>query len=323
MQNAGAIADQLASIEGVTVQRDVSLSTQTRFGLGGPAAVFADAVLPDAFVRAWRCLAQSQVPVVIIGGGSNLVVSDNGFDGTVLRYTARGILVNGSRVIADAGAMLQELVDTTIQNGLAGIHTMTGIPGWVGGAIYGNAGAYGRAINQSVVRVRFFDGVSVRDYSNSQCQFRYRESTFKDNKGWVVFSTELELENADGAQLRGQADEILAIRNAKYPPSMKCAGSIFKNLIFDQLPSKVQVRVDPKVIREGKVPSAWFLEQIGAKGMVNGGIRVADYHANLIYNEGTGAAIEVRQLVEELKRRIRDHFGFEIEEEVQYVGFAD
>jgi UDP-N-acetylmuramate dehydrogenase len=323
MVNAAAIADQLACIDGVAVQRNVLLSEHTRFGLGGPAAILADAVIQDAFVRAWRCLKQSRVPLVVIGGGSNLVVCDEGFDGVVLRYTAGRILVNHCRIIADAGAQLQHLVDSTIEHGLAGIHTMTGIPGWVGGAIYGNAGAYGRSINQSVVRVRFFDGVAVRDYSNQQCSFRYRESTFKDNKGWVIFSAELQLENGEGAQLRGQADQILAIRNAKYPPSMKCAGSIFKNLLFDELPGRVQSRVDPKVIREGKVPSAWFLEQVGAKGLRNGGICVADYHANLIYNEGNGTAREVREIVNDLKNRIRSEFEFEIEEEVQYVGLDD
>jgi UDP-N-acetylmuramate dehydrogenase len=199
---------------------------------------------------------------------------------------------------------------------------MTGIPGWVGGAIYGNAGAYGRSIDCSVEAVRFFDGTAVREIGRDECRFRYRHSTFKDNKGWIVFQTRLSLRDGDAEELRRRADEILAIRNAKYPPEMKCAGSIFKNLIFAELPAAVQVQVDPKVVREGKVPSAWFLEQAGAKGMRNGGIHVADYHANLIYNAGGGKAREVRAIVDELKARVRDRFCFDIEEEVQYVGFS-
>ena len=118
------------------------------------------------------------------------------------------------------------------------------------------------------------------------------------------------------------ADGILAIRNAKYPPSMMCAGSIFKNLLFHELPEAVQAQVDPKVICEGKVPSAWFLEQVGAKGIRNGGIQVADYHANLIYNTGTGTAQQVREIVGDLKARVEARFGFQVEEEVQYVGFG-
>ncbi len=101
---------------------------------------------------------------------------------------------------------------------------------------------------------------------------------------------------------------------------MKCAGSVFKNLLLAELPPAVSGRVPPAVVREGKVAAAWFLEQVGAKGMVRGGIRVADYHANLLYNAGAGTARELCALIRELKSRVRTRFGFELEEEVQYVG---
>ena len=239
----------------------------------------------------------------------------------MIRYTAAGVRLEGNEVVADAGAELQALVDFTIDHGLSGIHTMTGIPGWVGGAVYGNAGAYGRSTHESIRRVRFFDGKHIREFTNEECGFRYRHSRFKDNKNLIVLSSEWSLQPADAAALRKQADEILAVRNAKYPPDMKCAGSIFKNLLFVDLPETVQREVDPKVVREGKVPSAYFLERVGAKGMKNGDIHVADYHANLIYNVGAGKAAQVREIVDELKHRVRDRFAFDVEEEVQYVGF--
>lgn len=316
------IASRLADIPGLHVERDVPLSRYTRFGLGGPAAVVADASDEEAFVRASLELQRDDIDYEVIGGGSNLVCSDAGFDGVILRYAAAGLTAGGHQVSVEAGAVLQDLVDFTIDRGLAGLHTMTGIPGWVGGAIYGNAGAYGRSIDCSVLSVRFFDGERVRQIPASECAFRYRESTFKDNKGWIVLSTELELNPGNAAELRSKADGILAIRNAKYPPTMKCAGSIFKNLIYAELPEHVQTQVDPGVIREGKVPSAWFLEQVGAKGIQNGGIHVADYHANLIYNAGEGTAEQVREVIDDLKRRVRDRFRFDVEEEVQYVGFS-
>jgi UDP-N-acetylmuramate dehydrogenase len=311
----------LAETPGLRVERDAPLSAYTRFGLGGPAAVLADAETEQAFICALRIAARESVRVEVIGGGSNLVVSDSGFDGLLLRFTGSEIRAEDHRVTAAAGAELQSLVDFSIDNGLAGIHTMTGIPGWVGGAVYGNAGAYGRSMHESVSRVRFFDGERIREFSNAECGFHYRHSTFKDHKQWIVFSTELELSPGDVAELRKQADEILAVRNAKYPPTMRCAGSIFKNLLFAELPEDVQRQVDGKCVREGKVPSAWFLEQVGAKGMKNGGIEVADYHANLIYNAGGGTAAQVREVVTDLKQRVRARFGFDIEEEVQYVGF--
>src|ERR1019366_1528376 len=115
------------------------------------------------------------------GSGTNLIVSDSGFQGVVLRFTGADLRGNGAQVCVAAGAVLQDLVDFTVINGLAGIHTMTGIPGSVGAAVYGNAGAYGRAIDRSIREVRFFDGAGIRVASNEECHFRYRESVFKRN----------------------------------------------------------------------------------------------------------------------------------------------
>ena len=314
-------ASRLAELPNVILKRDVPLSRYTRFGLGGPAALLVDTPDENSFTKALSLARTSGFRIEIIGGGSNLVVADAGFHGVVLRYTGEAIRSDGDGVCAGAGAVLQDLVDYTIEQGLAGIHTMTGIPGWAGGAIYGNAGAYGRSIHQSARSVRFVDGETIREVDNAGCKFRYRHSAFKDNKNWIVVSMSLNLAPADADELRKQADDILSIRNAKYPPTMKCAGSIFKNLLFDELPGHVRAQVDPKVIREGKVPSAYFLEKVGAKGMKNGDIHVADYHANLIYNAGKGTARQVREVIDDLKARVRARFKFDVEEEVQYVGF--
>ena len=321
MHDFSAACLRLAEIDGVRVERDALLSRYTRFGLGGPASLLADASQECSLIAAIAYLERERVPFVVIGGGSNLVVADTGYRGVVIRYTANQVSSSGTCVTAEAGAELQSLVDYTIDKGLSGIHTMTGIPGWVGGAIYGNAGAYGRSTHESIHSVRFFDGSTVREFNNEECGFRYRHSRFKNNKRWIILSSAWRLASGDGPALRKQADEILAIRNAKYPPEMKCAGSIFKNLLFVDLPESVQREVDPKVIREGKIPSAYFLEKVGAKGMQNGGIHVADYHANLIYNAGGGTASQVREIVDDLKKRVRDRYGFDVEEEVQYVGF--
>jgi UDP-N-acetylmuramate dehydrogenase len=196
---------------------------------------------------------------------------------------------------------------------------MTGIPGWVGGAVYGNAGAYGHSIQERVTAVRFLERGSLREISNAACEFAYRESRFKRHKDCVILSVTLRLESADAGELRSAADGILKIRNEKYPPTMRCAGSIFKNLLWNELPEAVRALVPAAVVREGKVPSAYFLEQAGAKGMERGRVRVADYHANLIYNEGGGTAHEVGELIGELKRRVHDRFGLDLEEEVQFL----
>jgi UDP-N-acetylmuramate dehydrogenase len=311
---------RLAAIPNLQCQENVPLSRYTRFAIGGPAHLLADASSETALIAALRELRGKACPHALIGGGSNLVADDAGFAGVVLRYTENRIEVDPPVVRARAGAVLQHLVDATIEAGLRGLETMTGIPGWVGGAIYGNAGAYGHSVHEFVESVRFFDGEQIREMGNATCEFRYRESVFKRNKDWIVLECSLRLSPGDPEKLRTIATDILKIRNEKYPPTMRCAGSIFKNLILAELPESVRAQVPERVIREGKVPSAYFLEQAGAKGIVNGGIRVADYHANLIYNSDGGTSREVREVIELLKHRVEDRFGLRLEEEVQYVG---
>ena len=323
---------RLARIPGLTVTPNALLSQYTRFGIGGTCDLLVDAGSENALCEALTELRLADIPHVVIGGGSNLVVHDEGFRGAVIRFTGNTISVSGSCIRVQAGAILQDLVDTSIAHGLAGMHTMTRIPGWVGGAVYGNAGAYGHSIQERVRRVRFFDSgadrqvcvdATIREIDNAACEFHYRESIFKKRKDWILLSADLEFPSGDSTELAREAGEIQRIRDEKFPPAMKCAGSIFKNLLAAELPGLLRERVPEKVIREGKIASAWFLEQVGAKGMKNGGIEVATYHANLIYNAGSGTARQVRTIIAELKSRVRAQFDLDLQEEVQFVGFPE
>ena len=315
-----ALLAALGSIGGLVLRENVPLSRLTRFAIGGPADLLAETRDPGAFTAAVRACRASGLPFYIIGDGSNLVVSDQGFRGVVLRFAARGLRVEGTRIFADAGVSLQELVDFSVAHGLEGLETLVGIPGSTGAAVYGNAGAYGHSISERIAAVEFFDGEVLRSFSNAECRFEYRESAFKQHKDWMILSVELELSPGDGAELGRRAAEIVRVRNEKFPPTMKCAGSIFKNLLAAELPNGVVAGIPAQAIREGKVASAFFLDQVGAKGMRRGGIEVASYHANLIYNTGSGTAAELRSLITELRERVKARFGIELEEEVQYLG---
>lgn len=321
MPVTSAAFHRLAAIKQLTVLTDSPLANYTRFGLGGPAAIFADTTSADAFVEALRMVRELSLPGVVIGGGSNLVVSDEGFDGVVLRFSGSRIVQERTRLEVEAGASLQSVVDRSVALGLRGMETLTGIPGNLGAAIYGNAGAYGHSMQERVEQVTFTDGETVRAFGNEDCQFHYRESIFKDRKDWIILSARLHFTEDNAEKLAKIAHDIREIRDAKYPPSMKCAGSIFKNLLLAELPASVQPEIPSSVVREGKVPSAWFLEQVAAKGLRRGDIQVASYHANLIYNDGHGTASDLLWVITELKRRVHERFGFELEEEVQYVGF--
>ena len=310
----------LTGVAGLKVAQNVALKSYNRFDLGGPADLLASTKQADVLAEALSVIGRLGLPFYFLGDGSNVIVSDAGYRGLVLRYEAAAVELRDGRVYADVGAPLQALVDFSISQNLQGIHTLERIPGSVGGAVYGNAGAYGRSMHESVARVRFLDGVTVREFDNPGCEFEYRESIFKRRKDWIVLSCALELESGDGAELAKEAAHIRAIRDEKFPPTMRCAGSIFKNLYFERLPAAAQELVPDAAVRGGKVASAFFLEKVGAKGMRQGGIEIAPYHANVIYNAGGGTAADLRSLIVELKRRVRDQFGFEVEEEVQYVG---
>jgi UDP-N-acetylmuramate dehydrogenase len=322
MPIATEVAERLQEIPDLRIVPEVLLSRYTRFGIGGPAALYAESATEKAFTAALRIVCESGIPSMEIGEGTNLIVSDDGFAGIVLRFVGQQIESKGMCMRVEAGALLQSVVDRSIERNLQGMETMTGIPGSLGAAVYGNAGAYGHSIQERAYRVHYVDEVgSIRSLSNQECEFTYRSSIFKQNKQWVILSVELCFEAGDRTELQHKAHEIRVVRDAKYPPTMKCAGSVFKNCFFNQLPSAVQAEIPPALIREGKVPSAWFLEQVGVKGLRRGDIQVAAYHANLIYNDGAGTAADLVAVIQDLKNRVQDRFGFTLEEEVQYIGF--
>ena len=245
---------RLAEIPNLTVSACTPLARYTRFGIGGPADLFAETRDEQAFIAALAAARESGTPVCVIGGGTNLIVSDQGFRGLVLRYSADTLEADGPRIAAGAGAVLQDLVDFANRHALKGLETLAGIPGWVGAAVYGNAGAYGHSISERVAAVRFFDGAAVRAFDNPQCDFRYRESIFKRRKDWIIFQVELTLDAASAAELEETSAGILKVRNEKFPPTMKCAGSIFKNFLLRELPPPVAAIVPGRGGARGQDP---------------------------------------------------------------------
>ena len=196
------LARCLGAIEGLRLDRHVPLSRHTRFAIGGPADLFGLASTPRALAEASQAARAAEVPCYLLGDGSNVVAADDGFPGLVLRYTAAGLSYVDGVVEAAAGGSLQALVDLTVNHGLAGMHTLERIPGSVGGAVYGNAGAYGHQIDEFVQSVDFLDGHEVRSFGPAECEFDYRESLFKRHKDWDDLGRALGLA---AGRLRGTA----------------------------------------------------------------------------------------------------------------------
>ena len=206
------------------LQYGVPLRGFTTLGIGGPAKRFIAVRSVDELLPVLQKVSVERTDYLLIGGGSNLLVSDEGTDCLVIRNEMTGIETDDDLVVVKSGTSLQTLVDYTISHGLAGIQRMTGIPGTVGGAVYGNAGAYGQTISDSLVDVAFFDGRRIATVGRDECGFDYRYSAFKKTR-YPIVEARFRFSTGESALLAQEAGTILAQRLVKYPVGLKCPGS--------------------------------------------------------------------------------------------------
>lgn len=325
---------------------NLSISSLTTLNIGGPAKEFIEVKSEEELMN-----VLSKLPtILIIGGGSNLLVSDSPFDGLVIKNEITGIargenkeerrhlhaqLVGRAeqvtrpsmkvssekgKLIVKSGTKLQDLVDYTIQNSLSGMHKLTGIPGTVGGAIFGNAGAFGQTISDHLVRVTALDPIAQNTslLTKDECGFDYRDSGFKRNS-LIILEVEFSLSPQNKETLQKEAEEVLEKRLKKYPKGVKCPGSFFKNLFINKLSPDVQKLIPKDRDFYGKVPAWYFLDEVGAKGDRLGDIQIAPYHGNLFINLGGGKAEDFYNLAKKYYDLVREKFGISLEPEVQLI----
>ncbi|MBN2703411.1 MAG: UDP-N-acetylmuramate dehydrogenase [Pontiellaceae bacterium] len=298
--------------ESVRVVNDAPLSEYTTFGLGGRCPALLDCPDAEALCAAAQRLAEAGIEFEVIGQGSNLLVSDAGIDSVVLRYCAEEhpvVSVEGCCVRVSGNTLLNDLACTAIEHGVGDLTFCCGIPGTVGGAIAGNAGAFGRQIGDVVESVRLMekDG-TVREVAREELEFSYRSSALKQS-GAVVLEALLRLEMCDIEAMRSERDEIMALRRSKHPDWRKtpCAGSVFRN-------------IEPTSAAGRRQAAGWFLEQAGAKAFRVGGARLFDKHANIIVADAQATAEDVYRLSEMMISAVREKFGFELTREIKLLG---
>lgn len=300
------------------IQQHVPLAPFTTFQIGGAAQQFVTVQSTKELGAAHRYAQDAKIPWHILAGGSNVIFPDEDLQGLVIHLVGGTFRIEGEHLIADAGVQLSQTVEAAIDHGLSGLETLSGIPGTVGGAVVGNAGAYGRSIAEVVERVTVFDDTETQEFSKDQCTFGYRHSIFKE-KPRIVLGATLRLQPGNLEELRKQSTEIIKKREAKYPPGLKTAGSFFKNLLVSSLNDKQMETIDRSKIIEGKIPTGYLLDTVGARGMRVGGIQVADFHGNLLINTGGGTAKDVKELAGQLKEKVSNQFSIHLEEEVRYM----
>jgi len=289
------------------VCRDVPLAQYTTFDIGGPAELLVEIDSIADLVAVVEDCRNVGIPTTIFGGGSNVLVSDKGIAGLVVINRCRQIGQNPRGVAAEAGARLSDLIDFAIENGWGGLEELAGIPGTVGGAIIGNAGAYGRSISGNLSKVTILNGAGLQvEQGSDELAFGYRTSRLKSTTD-IVLRADFTLVPAAKEQLRRRADEIVGLRAVKLPVGEKCAGSYFKNIEDPAAP-------------QGKLSAGKLLEEAGAKSFRVGSAAVSEKHANVIVNQGGAKAVDVLLLAQKMKSAVKAKFGIELSEEVCFLG---
>jgi UDP-N-acetylmuramate dehydrogenase len=310
----------------IDIAEDYQLSKLTTFCVGGSAKYFCEVTSVKQLQAVLSICKDSDLPIFVIGGGSNLLISDKGFDGLVLKLNLNVLSVNDNIIEVSADRLLNKLIDKTIEYGLSGIEGLAGIPGTVGGALVGNAGAYGDEIANVVDHVDALDEkYNLIQLKKEELNFKYRHSIFKE-RTLILLQARLQFQKHDQKEVADKVVKYRQDRTAKHPP-FPSAGCTFKNIdLTDEIESKLkQLDFDlpEKFVEFKKVPVAWLLDQLGLKGKQIGGAQVSEKHGNFIINKDNASADDIVMLISYIKQQVRDQVGVQLQEEVRYVGFSD
>ncbi len=277
---------------------DEPLAPHTWLMLGGPAQYFAEPRDIDELARLIQRCRQEEIPVRLLGGGSNVLVRDEGLPGVVVCLSHPGfaqIEVRGCRVTAGGGAKLGHVISTAVGEGLAGLEALVGIPGTIGGALHGNAGSRGGDVGQWTKRATVMTrGGEIIERQREELVFAYRQSSLDE---LVILSAEFELETDDPEQLTKRMQTQWIAKKAAQPLGHQHAGCIFKN---------------PRGMSAGML-----IDQAGLKGTRVGAAEVSDRHANFIVAEPGATAQDVLRLIELVRSRVADRLGVELETEIE------
>jgi len=304
-------------------KENISLAELTTFKIGGPAKLFAEVKNQEELIDCLQTVIKNNYPYFILGGGSNVLVSDKGFDGLVIKLVNENIELDENIIRVGAGIKMFRLIESVLTHNLIGLEWAVGIPGTLGGCVRGNAGAFGKSMKDCISSVETIqisgDEVNKKTYSNSECKFDNRESIFKHNND-IIWQIELKLEIGDINKAREEIKEHLDQRKIKQPLDYPSAGSVFKNILLKDHPN-LPDKFSNIPILEGKIPAGWFIEQCGLKGKTIGKAQISEKHANFIINLGNAKAQDVIELIKIAKDSVFEKFSVKLEEEIQLIGF--
>ncbi len=304
----------------VEIREFEPLAPITSFKIGGPARYFIRVRSYDELKEALNWVHEQEMPLVILGGGSNVLVHDDGFEGVVIKMEDRDTQIQGTIISASAGAVFATMAHTASEAGLSGFEWAFGIPGTIGGAVRGNAGAFGSSVMDSLIDAEVIDieKGTVFHISPDELAFGYRSSRFKKEPTWVVIRAMFQLRPEDPVVCMSRAHEFLEQKIAAQPAGKNCAGSLFQNPLISELSRISEVPVE--FLSRERLPAGWLLDQCNLKGHVIGQAVISLKHANFFLNMGGATYQDMRSLIEFAKDRVMSKFGILLKEEIQYIG---
>jgi UDP-N-acetylmuramate dehydrogenase len=310
------------------IKEKIPLKEYTTFKIGGPARYFFVAKSKEDLKNAILWAKKKKLPFFILGGGSNVLFSDKGFKGLVIKIQNSNLKIQNEnskfKIICGAGVPLMKLVFKSSEIGATGLENLAGIPGTLGGAIWGNAGAFGREIGDLVEEVKVLEvqgsRLKVKRLKNNDCEFGYRDSIFKRKKNLIILEATLKLKRGKRKEIEEKIKEILRLRKEKQPLEFPSAGSVFKNVPIKKVPKKIREKFREK-IKDGFLPAGVLIETAGLKGYQVGGAKISEKHANFILNVKNAKAKDVFVLIKKIKEEIKEKFGIKLKEEIELVEF--
>lgn len=327
------MVDLLRKKLGNDVKENEVLAPYTTYKIGGPAKYFFNAKNNEELVKSIKAATELSLDYFLLGGGSNILISDDGFDGLVIRKSNDNFKIENERIIAESGAELGKVLEESLKAGLVGWPWAAGIPGTIGGAVRGNAGAYGKGMADITESVEVYEDGEVKKYTNEQMGFDYRHSIIKDKKDAVVVSVELKLKKGSMEEIKKDKEIItqyLERRKTTQPTDFPNSGCVFKNIDLTKVEidkEKVMKGLDineeefHEATKFGKLPVSYITDKLGLKGKKIGGAQISEKHGAFINNVDNARAEEVVMLISDIKMHVRNELGIQLQEEVQYVGF--
>lgn len=307
-------------------EQNVLLSDFSNYKIGGPAKLFVEVETTEEFREILSSEEQNQdFKVFILGGGTNVLIGDGGFDGLVIHNKIEGINIIDGGLEVGSGVMIRDLLTFCIENSLSGLEWAGGLPGTVGGAIRGNAGAFKGEIKDNVLEVRSVDMKTGEEKvrTNVECKFEYRNSIFKSGEGANEFITwvYLGLTDGDKEEIKQKIQQKIDYRINRHPMNYPNIGSTFKNIPLTSLSFKLQkefaefVKTDPFPL----VPTTKLLALAGLKGRKIGDAMISDKHPNFIINLNNASAEDIKALIEIARQAIKGKYNIDLEEEIIYL----